>query len=181
MPHPADPKPSPSVRPTRPSTLIVAGLVTAALSWLAISQFYGSLPDLPWLPVLTLFGLAVLEFAAGLNTKARIERRPGTEPVDPLLAARYVVLAKASALAGALFTGGYAGLSVWLFTERGRLTAADVDLPPAVTGLVASAALIAAALVLERACRVPPPPPSSDPSRPGWADEAESDAQEAES
>jgi len=173
--------PRPSMKPTSGSTLLVAGLVMAALSWLAISRFYGNFPSIPWLPGLTLLALAGLEFVAAINTKARIDRRAGTEPVDPLLVARYVVLAKASALAGALFTGLYAGLVAWLVTEQGRLAEAEEDLTPAVVGLVGSVALVAAALALERACRVPPPPPGSDPAEPGWAgDSAEPDAQGAD-
>jgi hypothetical protein len=182
MPVSEDRSPRPTVRPTRASTLIVAGLATAALSWLAISRFYGDFPaNVPWLPGITMLGLAALEFGAAVSTRARIERRAGTEPVDPLLVARLVVLAKASALAAALFAGLFGGVALWLFTEGGPLANAGEDLPAAVTGFVGAAALIAAALVLERACRVPPPPPSSDPSRPGWADETEPDAQEAES
>jgi hypothetical protein len=173
--------PRPSMTPTSVSTLVVAGLAMAALSWLAISRFYGNFPAIPWLPGLTLLALAGLEFVAAVNTKARIDRRRGTEPVDPLLVARYVVLAKASALAAALFTGLYAGVVAWLVTEQGRLTQAEDDLTPAVVGLVGSVALVAAALTLERACRVPPPPPSSDPAQPGWAGEgAEADPQEAD-
>jgi hypothetical protein len=173
--------PQPSLRPTRPATLVVAGLTAAALAWLAIGRFYNDMPNLPWLPPLTLLALAGLEAAAAANTKPRIERRQGTEPVNVLLVARYVVLAKASALAGALFTGLYAGLSVWLLTELGRLAHADVDLPPALAGLFGSAALMAAGLWLERACRVPPPPPGADRAGPGWLDEAETDPQEADS
>jgi hypothetical protein len=169
------------MRPTSGSTLVVAGLVMAALSWLAISRFYGDFPTIPMLPGLTLLALAALEFAAAVNTKSRIDRRPGTERVDPLLVARYLVLAKASALAAALFTGLYAGLAVWLVTEQGRLARAEEDLTPAVVGLVGGAALVAAALALERACRVPEPPPSSDPAAPGWAGENTGpDAQEAD-
>jgi hypothetical protein len=175
--NPRDPRPS--MRPTSGSTLVVAGLATAAVTWLAISRFYSDFPAIPWLPGLTLLALATLEFAAALNTKARIDRRPGTEPVDPLLVARYVVLAKASALAAALFTGVYAGLVAWLATEGGRLADAQDDLPPAVVGLIGGGALIAAALILERACRVPPP--GSDPAEPGrTGDSAQPDAQDAD-
>jgi hypothetical protein len=142
--------------PTRPATLVVAGLAAAALAWLLISVSYGSMPDLPWLPVVTLAGLAVLEGYAALNTKGRIERQPGRDPVNPLMVARFVVLAKASALAGAIFAGFYAGLSGWLFVERTR--AATEDRPAALAGLAASLALVAAALWLERSCRVPPRP-----------------------
>ncbi|XTZ13811.1 DUF3180 domain-containing protein [Micromonospora echinospora] len=142
--------------PTRPASLLVAGLAAAALAWLLISFLYGSLPDLPWLPVVTLAGLAVLEAYAAVNTRGRIERRPGRDPVNPLLVARFVVLAKASALAGAIFAGFYAGLAGWLFVESTR--AATEDRPAALGGLVASLALVAAALWLERSCRVPKRP-----------------------
>lgn len=175
MPPPDDRK----MRPTSLSTLVVAGLAMAALSWLAISRFYGDFPSIPVLPGITLLALGGLEIVAGVNTKNRIDRRRGTEPVDPLLVARYLVLAKASSLAAALFTGLYGGLSIWLLTEQGRLTQAEDDLIPAVIGTVGGLTLVFAGLFLERACRVPPPPPSSDPSRPGWAGEkAEPDPQE---
>jgi hypothetical protein len=140
--------------PTRISTLVVAGLAAAAVAWLLISSFYYEVaPDLPWLPVITLAGLAVLEGYAAVNTRARIERRPGRDPVNPLLVARFVVLAKASALAGAIFAGFYAGLTGWLFVER--TNAAVGDRPAGAAGVLAALALVAAALWLERSCRVP--------------------------
>lgn len=163
-PRPSGPSgPQPTMRPTSPATLVVAGLAAAALSWLLISRYYGSIPDLPWLPPITLASLAVLEAYAAQSTKARIDRRPGRDPVDPLLVARFVVLAKASALAGAIFCGVYAAVTVWLLLKQlQQLAHAWIDLPAAVAGLVASAALMVAGLLLERACRVPPQPDESD-------------------
>ena len=157
--------------PTRISTLVVAGLAAAAVAWLLISSlYYSGIPRLPWLPVVTLAGLAVLEAYAAINTRARIERKPGREPVNPLVVARFVVLAKASALAAAIFAGFYAGLGGWLFVETTR--AALDDRPAAGGGLLASLALVGAALWLERSCRVPERPDDEreqDPreSRPG--------------
>jgi hypothetical protein len=148
--------------PTRPATLVVAGLAAAAVAWWVISSFYGDIPRLPWLPTVTLAALAVLEAYVAINTRQRIERRPGREPVDPLAVARYVVLAKASSLAGAIFAGFYAGLVGWLFLERTR--AADGDIPAATAGLVASLALVGAALWLERSCRVPKRPDDDNES-----------------
>jgi hypothetical protein len=148
--------------PTRPATLVVAGLAAAAVAWWMISSFYGDIPALPWLPTVTLAALAVLEAYLAINTRQRIERRPGREPVDPLAVARYVVLAKASSLAGAIFAGFYAGLVGWLFLERTR--AADNDIPAATAGLVASLALVGAALWLERSCRVPKRPDDDNES-----------------
>ncbi|WP_420811746.1 DUF3180 domain-containing protein [Micromonospora endophytica] len=157
--------------PTRISTLVVTALATAAAAWLLISSlYYNRMPALPWLPVITLAGLAVLEAYAAINTRGRIERRPGRDPVNPLMVARFVVLAKASALVGAIFAGFYAGLTGWLFVQTTR--AAGEDRPAAIAGLLASVALVAAALWLERSCRVPERPedeqePDDRETRPG--------------
>jgi hypothetical protein len=150
--------PRPSLRPTNAATLVVAALATAALSWMMISRYYGSIPNLNWLPGLTLAGLAVVEGIAARNTKARIDRKPGTMPVNPLLVARFVVLAKASSLLGAIFAGAYGGIAAWALAERGHLTVAQQNLVPSIAGLVGALALAAAALWLERSCRVPKPP-----------------------
>jgi Protein of unknown function (DUF3180) len=156
----------PRMAPTRPSTLVVAGLAALAVAWLLISRFYSDFRELPWLPIAVSAALAVLEGFLAYTTRARIERRPGREPVEPLAVARFVVLAKASSLTGALFAGFYAGLLIWLLVEQARSGAADArtsDLPTAAAGVIGALALTAAALWLERACRVPP----SDEDKPG--------------
>jgi hypothetical protein len=156
---PPGPAGRPRIGPTRPATLVVSALAGAAVAWLLISQFYGEFPAFPWLPAVTIGALAVLEAYAAVNTRARIERRPGREPVDPLTVAWFVVLAKASSLAGAIFGGFSAGLLAWLLLAR--LRAAVDDIPAATGNLVASLALVAAALWLERSCRVPERPDES--------------------
>ena len=169
-PNPAPPPPT--LGPTQASTLLVAGLAAAAVGWLLISGlYYGAAGvSVPWLPTAVIAALAVLEAYLAYNTRARIERRPGLDPVEPLAVARFVVLAKASSLAGAIYAGFCAAMLVWLLIETTR--AAAEDRPSAAGGLIASVALIAAALWLERACRVPerpddePPPPTRRGSRP---------------
>ena len=158
--NPQAPKSDPSMRPTSISVLIVAGLASAALGWLLLSFSYSSLPDLPWSPVIVLIVLAIAELLLAQNTSARIQRKPGTLPVDPLAVARYVALAKASSLVGAISAGFSAGLVAWLAMEPTQ--AARDDLPTAVGGLVSALALVAAALRLERACRVPEKPDTKD-------------------
>jgi hypothetical protein len=135
---------------------VVAALAAAAVGWLLLSAFYYSSfsTGMPWLPTVVLAALAVLEAFLAQNTTARIQRKPGALPVEPLAVARYAVLAKASSLAGALFGGFSAGLVAWLALEP--TDAAHDDLPAAIGGVVASLALIGAALWLERSCRVPP-------------------------
>lgn len=153
----------PALRPTEPATLIVAGLAAAATGWLLISNLYQDMPPLGWPPVVVIAGLAALEAVIAQNLWSRIHGRAraraaaaGRAPLEPLMVARFAVLAKASSLGGALFAGFFAGLLPWLIIESGRLPAASADLAPAIGGLVASALLLAAALWLERACRVPP-------------------------
>jgi hypothetical protein len=162
MSTPQEPTPEPRMRPTNLSTLCVAALTMAALAWLVISHFYGDMPTLPWLPPFVMIGLAIFEAVLAPSTKARIDRKDGTAPVNPLTVAWYVVLAKASALGGALFTGVYAGLLTWLLPQRGQVSHVSHDLPQAIVGLIGALGLTLAGLWLERSCRVPPPPPDED-------------------
>lgn len=144
------------MEPTRPATLVIAALATTALAWIAISNFWSTLPPLPWLPPLTLIGLAIFEGIEAYSTRNRIMRKEGAGPLQPLVVARYAVLGKASALVAALFGGMYVGISSWLLTQRGVLAKVSENLPQALLGVAGSIVLIAAALWLERACRVPP-------------------------
>lgn len=173
-------RPQPSLRPTEPATLVVAGLAAAAVAWLLISNFYQDLPPMIWPPAIIIAGVAAFEAVAAQQLWARIHRRgwlqaaqrrgsgagPGAEPVDPLAVARYAVLAKASSVAGAIFTGFYAGFLPWLLVESGRVSDAGADLPPTIGGLLASIALMLVALWLERACRVPESEDDERDSRP---------------
>jgi hypothetical protein len=161
-PPPDDPNPKARLEPTRPATLAIAALATMALSWIGISTSWNELPTLGWLPQLTLIGLAVFEAVEALATKKRIDRKRGASPVQPLVVARFAVLAKASALAGALFGGLYLGMTGWLLTQRGVLSQVDDNLPQAVLGTAGSILFVAAALWLERSCRIPPPPRDKD-------------------
>jgi hypothetical protein len=152
----------PGLRPTKVTTLILSALVTAALAWLVMKQYFADIPNVTWLAGLILAGLAVVEAIAAHDTKARVEQRPRSGALNPLLIARLVVLAKASSLAGAIFAGGYGGVAAWALSERGQLNVADANLPPSIGGLVGALGLVAAALQLERACRVPDPPDDPD-------------------
>jgi hypothetical protein len=153
--------------PTSPGNLVVAAVGTAVAAFLLIRRYFGDIPDLTWLAGLTMAGLAVVEGLAAHNTRARIERRPRAGVLNPLFVARLAVLAKASSLAGAIFAGAYAGIAAWALTERGRLEVADRNLPPSVAGMVGALALVGAALVLERACRVPKRPDEEEDTSDG--------------
>ena len=144
--------------PTRPGSLALVALVACVAAWALANRFYGDLPTFTWFPALTLALLAIFEVIVARSTKARIEHHEGAAPVEPLAVARFAALAKASSLGGALFVGAYAGLLLYLISERDHLAAASDDLPEAAGGVVAAVLLVAAALWLERCCRVPERP-----------------------
>ena len=70
--------------------------------------------------------------------------------------ARLAVLAQASAWMGGGFAGVWGGVLAHVAPQLGRLHAAAADAVTAVIGIACAAALVAAALALESACRVPP-------------------------
>jgi Protein of unknown function (DUF3180) len=152
------------------STLALAAVVCAGLTWLVLRSVYQRLPPLPWTGVPALLIAAVAEAWTGRDLKARIAARRGSgqgtrrgsgqgtrrglKPVAPLFVSRMVALAKASSLAAAIIAGIAAGFDIYL---AGSLTA-SVPREDALTAVVtfASAVLLAcAALYLEYCCRVP--------------------------
>lgn len=143
------------MKPSRPGDLLALAVLVGVLSWLVVRAFYGTLPPVSPLAGLPLLVLAAVEVGLARVLRPRIERRPGARLLDPIMAARSVALAKASSLGGAMLVGAWAGLGVFLLQERNRLTAAVVDTPGAVFGLLSAVALVAAALWLEHTCRTP--------------------------
>jgi len=142
------------MKPTRVSTLALAAVVCAVVTWLVLRSVYQKLPPLPWTGVPALLIAAVAEAWTGRDLKARIAGKRGLKPVAPLFVSRMVALAKASSLAAAIIAGIAAGFDFYL---AGSLSA-SVPRQDALTAVVtfASAVVLAcAALYLEYCCRVP--------------------------
>jgi hypothetical protein len=152
------------VKPTRLPVLAVALIVAAVLTWSVVRFLYGSLPLLPWTMVPSLLLLALGELYTALVTRARIQRRPGTKPIEPLVAARLAALAKASAHGAAVLAGVFGGITVYLTSSLDKPTPRRDFFVSAGTAL-AAIALIVAALILEHACRVPKGPEDEDEHR----------------
>ncbi|MDT7557540.1 MAG: hypothetical protein QOI68_2010, partial [Pseudonocardiales bacterium] len=96
------------MKPTGWRELLSTAVVVGVVVYLLIRASYGVMPPLPLFAGATLLVLAIIESVMGYSLKARIEGRHG-QPVQPLVAARAVALAKASALAGAVMVGVWAG------------------------------------------------------------------------
>ena len=144
--------------PTRHRDLFAVALVTAVVVAILVRLSYGSLPQMPLFAGATLGVLGVAEAVGGNMLRARIRRRPGTQPVQPLVAARAVLLAKASSLAGAIMTGAWGGLLVHVLPLAGEVTAAGSDALAGTVGIVCALGLVGGALWLEHCCRTPDDP-----------------------
>ncbi len=153
-PVPDPPGPAGRVGPTRPGLLLGLGLTGLVTGWavrpLSI-RFGGAAPAIGWLPVLALALVAAIMTAVAWSTYRSLQKR--RERIEPHRAVNRLVLAKACAMTGALVAGGYFGYALsWAGLTETRL--GEERLVRSLLAGVASVAIIAASLVLERACRV---------------------------
>jgi hypothetical protein len=149
------------MRATRVRDLLLYLAAAGVVSWLLVNSFYGSLPKLSWFVPLSLPILAIAEAISGFQLRARIQRRRGAALLDPLVAARSVALAKASAIVGAVMLGAWAGLLGYVLPHRDVIEAARSDTLVGAVGAIGAACLVAAALWLEYCCRTPDEPEGS--------------------
>jgi hypothetical protein len=129
----------------------LAGLVLGWLVRPVSVATSGSAPTVSWLPVLALLFVAVVVGSVAWSTYRVVHRRH--QRLQPHHAVNRLVLAKACAIAGALFSGGYFGYALsWLGLTEGAL--AHERMVHAVLAGVAGVLLVVGSLLLERACRV---------------------------
>jgi hypothetical protein len=152
------------VNATRPTILIAVLAGVAAIVWGVLQVAYVSMPPLPWTAVPTLLLLALGEIITAVNTRARIQRKPGTSRVEPLVVARFVALAKASAYAATALAGVFGGFVIYLASSLDKPTPRH-DFTVSAGSIVAALVLVGAALFLEHTCRVPKGPDDDEAGR----------------
>jgi hypothetical protein len=155
------------VKPTRPSVLLAAFVLAAAVVAVIVNLTYDNLPPLPRGPVVTVVALALGELFIAWTTRNRLRamreedpdkrRAQQVKPIEPMLVARFAALAKASSLAGAVVGGAWVAVLVVLFFHR-SVDAVNADRRLSIAGIISSVLLVGAALWLEWICRAPPPP-----------------------
>ncbi|GEB51556.1 DUF3180 domain-containing protein [Streptomyces cacaoi] len=141
----------------------LAGLfvVAGVLSWggARLWDALGTLPGVPVAAPIVLGAIAAVLLATALSLRARLkaqrERQPEAKGVDPMMAARAVLFGQASALVAALVSGMYGGAGVFLLAERSDIPARGDQAIYAGAAVVAGITVIAAAVFLERVCRLP--------------------------
>ena len=142
--------------PTRPSSLLALTAVAAVLGYLLAALAYGSLPPLPVYAPVSLVLLAVFELGLARAVRARLRGPVPGRQMHPLQVARAAVLAQASSACGALLLGGYGGLLAHVLPLDAEQARTDALVSGVAVG--GAALLVAAALLLERACRTPDGP-----------------------
>ena len=150
------------MRPTRLRTLALTALVAGVVTYLVFARWYADLPPLPVTAALSTFLLAVAEAFLAPSVRARLDGRPGTKPIMPIVVARTAALAKASSALGALLAGVWLGVEAYVLGKL-HLATPRADAARAALGLLAALGLVAAALWLENVCRVKEPPDEEPP------------------
>ncbi|AKA05243.1 MULTISPECIES: DUF3180 domain-containing protein [Streptomyces] len=144
----------------RIKVLVGLFVVAGILAWAGARLWdaFGSLPGVPVAAPIVLALIAVVLAATALSLRSRLraqrERQPDAKGVDPLVAARAVVFGQASALVAALVAGLYGGVGVFLLLS-GVDDARRTQAVYAGFSVLAGAAVVAAAIFLERVCKLP--------------------------
>jgi len=152
--------------PARVVTALLIALVSLAVCWVGLDIWTGSggepLP-LSWPAVVGTVALMVVVIAAGLPVRRWVRGRRD-RALDPLVAARTAVLAKASAYGGAALVGWY--LSQALLILPDLVGARRERFVIALIAAVAAIGVSVAGFVVQRWCRIPP----DDDETPGSQD-----------
>jgi hypothetical protein len=140
----------------------VAAIFGALSGWLIVAasnSFDLVPPQVPWTAPVGVLLIAGLVGVLAYTTHTRIQVRK--ERMDPQRAVAFLVLGKASALAGVLIAGGYLAYALMFVTRMDADAPRDRVIRSAVA-VVAGVGLAVAGLLLERACRVPGPRPEEE-------------------
>jgi len=139
------------MRRTNAADLLIPFLLTAGLVYALLRIGYESLPPFQWFIAVPLAALGIAELVVARRVRAAVRHHPQARPMTALAIARAVALGKASALVAAVVAGAAAALVVKLLPSAGEPNTAGSDLLVGYLLLAASAVLLIAGLVLERA------------------------------
>lgn len=139
-----------------PLRALVIGAVIGALGgWLIVvvaGAFDLVAPHVPWTTPIVLVLITALVGGIGFSTHQQLQVRRQRMP--PERAVAFLVLGKASALAGAVVAGGYLTYAL-MFLARFDAEAPRERVVRSAIAALAGIALTIAGLRLERACKVP--------------------------
>ena len=144
-----------TVKPTHIRSLLALFLVGGVLGYAFVRitiAVNGVAPQIEWTSVIVLLAAAAIVLVLANSTYRTVHR--DRRRIDANRAVRFLLLAKASALVGAIVAGAYLGFAAQFVNQL------DVSLPEtrvirSVSAAIAAVVLVVAGLLLERACRIP--------------------------
>lgn len=141
---------------TRWRLLVALLIVSAAIGWaivVIVDALASRILPVPWLAGATTWLLALALLFWTLLARPRLQRKPGSKPMDPLVAARTAALAMAASRTGAIIAGVYLGVMIGTFDHR-ETPAGASTLWAALATATGAIALTVVAMWLERICRI---------------------------
>jgi hypothetical protein len=147
------PDPEGRLRPTSVGLVTAWAVGVLVLGWLwkrVAEEVTGTAPVVSWAQPAALWLVAVAIGITWWQTHRAVQVRH--ERLEPHRAVNRLVLARAAALVGALVAGGYAGYALAWLGDPAEL--AGQRILRSVVAVLAGVAMVAGALLLERACRV---------------------------
>jgi hypothetical protein len=156
--------------PTRKRDLTAAVAGVAVVSYPLVVLLYRWFPPITVWTGLSLLVVAAAEAGWGRYVRTKIddgEIGAGPGRLHPLVVARGVLIAKASAWVGALVLGFWLGVLCYLLPRRAVLRVAAADTGGAVVAAASALALLGAALWLQHCCKSPPEDPAEPAPRTG--------------
>lgn len=141
----------------RPVVLVLIAVIAAVIGWLATATTNRYSMPTPVLPVSALITMGVIAGLTLIMGVRVLHWRNGKKKnmLDPILAARTLILAQACAYAGILLLGWHAGISMDLL-RIGSLRGGEGILWNALVMGGGGVVMVIVGLVVERFCRIPP-------------------------
>ncbi|MGJ9404384.1 DUF3180 domain-containing protein [Arthrobacter sp. KK5.5] len=144
----------------RPLWLLAICLGAALAGW--IGQWLASTNGLPapvlhWTSLITMGAGILITLGFGLRVR-RYQQGKLRRMLDPLQAARTLVLAQATAYAGALIAGWHLGILVDLMAASGLRTGSSTS---SLVMMGAAVAMVIVGWAVEQFCKLPPDDPSA--------------------
>lgn len=141
---------------TKPLHLVLLAVLGGGAMWFIETALTATgrpvvIPPFTLAVALLLIGVIIVVMALPVR---KVSRGVVGARVDPFYATRVVMLAKASALGGALLGGGGLGIVGYLLSRSVLPAAGSVAM--AVTTAVGALLLLVAGLIAEHMCRIPP-------------------------
>ena len=156
-----------SLRPLWVFTVLVIGVVAGyALQIIATTRGY-PVPVLHWTSLVTMGAACLLTLVMGIRIKLFTSGRT-RKRVNPIAAARTLVLAQASVYAGSTIAGWHAGILLGLLTAGGMGSAAVKSSLVMIGGALV---MVIVGWVVEQFCKLPPEDPSDPAAKTKGKDE----------